>query len=77
MPERPIPVKVETRDGQIVNGRPDPLHLAHEIGSGRFTRRSLDAVDKCLRLSESNRFQDCEELLQARRRPDASVREQS
>lgn len=63
--EQPIPVRVESRAARIVQGRPDPLPSAHEIGAGRFSSRTLDAVDKCLRLSESDRFQDCGQLLEA------------
>ena len=71
--EQPIPVKVESRAGRIIQGRPDPLRSARGIGAGRFSRQTLDAVDKCLRLSESDRFQDCGQLLAALQAAGATV----
>ena len=70
---RRIPVKVESRARCIVQGRRDPLPSAREIGEGRFSNRILDAVDKCLRLSESDRFQDCGQLSEALQGADATV----
>ena len=61
--EPPNPVKVESRTHVALRGESDPMPSARELGRGRFSERVLGAIDKCLELRESDRVQDCEELL--------------
>ena len=63
MYKRPNPVKVESRAGQMAQGWHDPLSRAQEVGAGRFSDEILGAVDKCLKLHQSDRVQDCADLL--------------
>lgn len=62
--EPPNPVKVESRLNAKVRGEIDPLPKAKEVGMQRFSANILDAIDKCLELSEQDRVQDCGQLLQ-------------
>ena len=60
---RPNPVKVESGAGWMPQGRRDPLPPAREIGTGRYSDEILAAVDKRLKLHESNRIRNSTELL--------------
>lgn len=62
--EPPNPVSVESRSHAFVRGSSDPLPSAGELGKGRFTPKVLKAVDGCLALSETERVQGCNELLE-------------
>ena len=62
--EPPHPVRVEQRSHAVVGGTEDPMPSASELGEGRFQQRLLDAIDRCLRLRESERIQDARELLE-------------
>ena len=59
----PNPKRVEARVIASARGRTDPLPTARKLGEGRFSRTVLDAVDSCLMLPESERIQDCGQLL--------------
>ena len=59
----PNPVKVEKRANAVVRGAADPMPSARELGAGRFSPGVLDAIDRCLKLSEKERIRGCEELL--------------
>ena len=61
--EPPNPVRVEKRTNAMVRGERDPMPSARELGAGRFSDKVLTAIDKCLELRESDRIQDCKELL--------------
>ncbi len=59
----PNPIRVESRLSARLRGAADPLPTARALGSGRFSDRLLDAIDKCLELREHDRMQDCGQLL--------------
>ena len=59
----PNPRRVERRLQAKAYGRQDPLPPASELGAGRFSRRTLEAIDRCLRVREEERVGSCEELL--------------
>ena len=59
----PDPVKAKSRMDAVARRQPDPLPSAMKIGAGRFANETLTAIDKCLRLPELERVQDCPELL--------------
>ena len=61
--EPPNPVKVEKRANAALRGGADPLPPARELGAGRFSPGVLEAIDRCLQLSEKERVRDCRELL--------------
>ena len=65
--EPPHPVRVEQRSYAVVAGADDPLPSAGELGDGRFPEQLLEAVDRCLRLRETERIQDSSELLEVLR----------
>ena len=62
--EPPHPVRVEQRSHAVVGGTEDPIPSASALGKGRFHPRLLEAIDRCLRLRESERIQDARELLE-------------
>ena len=62
--EPPEPVSVEKRMHALFRGQPDPLPRANEIGAGSFPDRTLEVIDHCLRMPESERPQDCAQLLE-------------
>ncbi len=57
-----LPAKVETRTNAYLRGEADPLRSAREVGSGRFSERTLEAIDRCLALRDADRVQDCADL---------------
>ena len=59
------PVRVEQRSHAALSEIEDPLPPARQLGHGRFPPRMLEAIDRCLRLRESERVQDSCELLEA------------
>ena len=61
----PNPVRAESRALAKIRGAKDPLPSAGELGNGRFSLGILEAIDRCLRLDERERFQGCAELLGA------------
>ena len=71
--EPPNPVKVEQRAMARVQGKPDPQPSARQLGAGRFSRRLLDAIDRCMALDEANRVRDAVALLGPIRGREASV----
>ena len=58
----PNPKRVELRASAVLDGKPDPLPSAAELGAGRFSRAVLTAVDQCLVVSANKRPKDFEEL---------------
>lgn len=56
------PPKVESRMSAIARGKPDPMRSAAEIGSNNYSIQLLEAVDRCLKLQEQDRFQKIAEL---------------
>ena len=65
--EPPHPVRVEQRSYAVVAGADDPMPSANELGKGRFPEQLVEAVDRCLRLRETDRIQDASELLEVLR----------
>ena len=61
--EPPHPVRVELRSHAVVDDTEDPMPSARELGRGRFAAQLLEAIDRCLRLRETERIQDTSELL--------------
>lgn len=59
----PNPIKVESRLNAMVRGSADPLPTARTLGSGRFSEALLHAIDKCLKLPEPARVQNCIHLM--------------
>lgn len=57
------PAKVEQRQYALSRGKEDPLQRARELGAGRFSPGLLEAIDRCLRLPESQRMRSCRQLL--------------
>ena len=64
----PNPLRVELRMRAVGRGQADPLPSAREVGAGRFSTRTLDAIDRCLEVWEEDRVQDCSKLLELLRR---------
>ena len=62
--EPPHPVRVELRSHAALGEMKDPMPPAFELGKGRFAPRVLDAVDRCLRLRETERIQSAHALLE-------------
>ena len=58
----PNPKRVELRASAVLDGKPDPLPSAAELGAGRFSRAVQTAVDQCLEVSADKRPKDFEEL---------------
>ena len=58
----PNPKRVELRASAVLDGKPDPLTSAAELGAGRFSQGVLAAVDHCLDLSVDKRPKDFENL---------------
>lgn len=76
------PAKVEQRQYALNRGERDPLQRATELGAGRFSPGILQAIDRCLRLPESQRIRSCRQLLLTLRHAEeqqgpAAVAEQS
>ena len=69
----PHPVKVERRASAALRGEANPMPSAKALGSGRFSPRVLDTIDRCLRLNEKERVHDCGELLRLLRRDEEPV----
>ena len=65
--EPPHPVRVEQRSHAALGGTEDPMPSARELGKGRFPPGLLQAVDRCLRLRETERVQAAHELLEVLR----------
>lgn len=63
----PDPTRVENRSLALVRKTDDPLPPAVELGKERFSEGLLEAVDRCLRLQETERPQGCLDLLEALR----------
>ena len=61
--EPPNPVKVETRANAALRGAADPMPPARELGAGRISPGILEAIDRCLTLSDRERVRGCGELL--------------
>ena len=62
--EPPHPVRVELRSHAALGEMKDPMPPAIELGKGRFAPRVLDAIDRCLRLRETERIQSAHALLE-------------
>lgn len=58
----PEPVEAQSRMDALIRRQPDPLPTAMQIGAGQYSDQMLAAIDKCLRLPEAERVQDCAEL---------------
>lgn len=58
----PNPIRAESRALAKIRGAEDPLPPAGELGNGRFSLWILEAIDRCLRLDERERFRGCLEL---------------
>ena len=58
----PNPLRVELRMRAVGRGKADPLPTAREVGKGRFSERTLCAIDKCLELWEEDRVQHSSHL---------------
>ena len=71
------PEKVESRAGRIARGMPDPLSSIYQIGASRYSSEVLSAIERCLQLAETDRFQDCKELLDALQPADRAVANES
>ena len=56
----PNPKRVELRASAVLDGKPDPLPAAAELGAGRFSRAVLTAVDQSLEVSADKRPKDFE-----------------
>ncbi|WP_156870879.1 serine/threonine protein kinase [Ketobacter nezhaii] len=54
------PIPVETRLNALLRQHPDPMTSALELGSGHYSPAFLEAIDKCLKINEEDRFQDAE-----------------
>ena len=65
------PAKVEQRQYALNRGERDPLQRATELGAGRFSPGILQAIDRCLRLPESQRIRSCQQLLLTLRHAEA------
>ena len=63
--EPPNPIRAERRSHAALGSQPDPLPSARKLGASRFTPNRLATIDRCLRLREAERFQGCDELLDA------------
>ena len=64
-PYEPLhPVRVERRAHAKFRGEPDPMPSAQTLGKGRFSQDILAAIDHCLELRETDRVQECKELVQ-------------
>ncbi|WP_317932715.1 serine/threonine-protein kinase [Halioxenophilus sp. WMMB6] len=59
------PPPVESRTNAMIRGKPDPMTPATELGRGRYSETLLSAIDHCLKLNETDRFQSVDELLAA------------
>ena len=65
--EPPHPVRVELRSHAALGETEDPMPSAGTLGNGRFPPRMLESIDQCLRLRETERIQDSQELLEVLR----------
>ncbi len=61
----PNPTPIQRRAFEVMQGRSDPFPSAKEIGKGRFSDKTLQAIDDCLIVNVSKRTQSCRELLNA------------
>lgn len=59
------PVPVESRLTAVVRSKPDPMAALSQQKFEGFREKFLLAVDRCLKLDESERFQSAEALIQA------------
>ena len=57
-----IPKKVEDRAFAVLSGKPDPLPSAAELGEDRFSSSLLVTIDTCLKIHETERVRDCDDL---------------
>ncbi|MBF0425721.1 MAG: SUMF1/EgtB/PvdO family nonheme iron enzyme [Magnetococcales bacterium] len=57
------PVPVTTRVSEIVNGGPDPLVPATDVGQGKFSDKLLRAIDQMLRVNLTDRPKSVDALL--------------
>ena len=62
--EPPHPVRVELRSHAALGEMKDPMPPAIELGNGRFPLPLLEAIDRCLRLRETERVQSAHGLLE-------------
>ena len=62
-------INAEKRLYATGRGSDDPLQSAIELGTHRFSPSILDSIDQCMRLQESERIPNCNELLQCLRTP--------
>ena len=58
----PEPREVEKRAYALNRGWADPMLPASDLGSGRFSPRLLNAIDRCLALYPEERVSSCKEL---------------
>ena len=59
----PDPVKVQSRIFAQLRDLDDPLPSARQLGSERMNPSILGAIDRCLSLDSSNRFQSAKDML--------------
>ena len=59
----PNPVKVESRANARVREADDPLPTATEIGTGRFSSRLLEVIDRCLQLRDTERIRESDRVV--------------
>lgn len=67
--EPPDPRRAELRMLAVLKGEPDPLTSAVRLGSDRFSRGFLEAIDGCLALRAKERVDSCSQLLALLRNP--------
>ncbi len=70
----PNPLRVELRMRAVGRGEADPLPSARDVGKGRFSPPTLAGIDRCLRVWEEDRVQDCSQLLELLRWDRSSVK---
>ena len=68
----PTPRAVERRAYALHRGRLDPMAPAIDLGSGRFSKHRLEAIDECLALFPESRIQICEDLRKLLKAPTTS-----
>ena len=66
----PNPVKVESRASAQLREADDPLPAATVLGAGRFSGQLLEMIDSCLRVSETERLNNSERVVQLLRASD-------
>ncbi len=60
----PNPPTVQKRAFEMMQGQPDPLPPAKEVGKGRFASKLLQAIDDCLTVNVNDRIQNCTRLIE-------------